>query len=329
MNKPHALISVAAGRGQVPVIRKAKNLGLAVIGIDQNPRAPGFAYADECVVLSTYEPEPIIARLHKLVPRYDFEGVITSSSGPPVFTAACLAKAFNLPGISPETAKTITFKSQLMAACAKLGIPAPRHQAVHSLDEVNWTEIEYPCVIKPSLGLVGKFLIRAVYSPNELEAQFEQTLTAAWDGCVDIESFVPGCDVSLMAMVANRELLPVVLLDEVNTFDGNGYVKAKQLTVPSVFAGGIEEERIHQLARTIVEKIGVETTPFSMSCRCERGGQPKLIEIQLNLCGDAVLVESLSANPNFDFIELGIKIMTGQNPNLTRPVFWPPLTISE
>lgn len=322
------VIVIGAGSEQILVLQKTKRLGFAVIAIDQNPMAPGFVYADECIVRSTYEPEPIIAQLHELAHRYDFKGVITRSSGPPVVTTACIARAFNLPGISPEAAKTITFKSQLMAACNKLGIPAPRHQVVHLLNEVDWLDIEYPCVIKPSLGLVGKFAIRVVHTRNELEAQFEQTLTAAWDKCVEIESFVPGHDVSLMAMVANRELIPIVIIDEVNTVDSNGYVQAKQLTVPSIFARGIEE-RIHRLAREIVEGIGIETSPFTMSCRCEPGGQLRVIEIHLDFGGDRVLDELLPASSDFDFTEFAIRIMTGQKPKLMPPIFWSPCTLTK
>jgi carbamoylphosphate synthase large subunit len=261
------------------------------------------------------------------VPRYDFSGVITASSGPPIVTTACIAEVFNLPGISPEAAKTTTFKSQLMTACAELGIPAPSHQAVHSLREINWAEIEYPCVIKPSLGLVGKLAIRVVHSRDELESQFEQTLTAAWDGCVEIESFVPGHDVALIAMVANRELLPVALIDEVNTFDSNGYVQTKHFALPSMFAGGTEEELIHRLARDIVEGIGIETSPISMSCRCEHGGQPRLIEIQLDLGAHRVLDKLLPTSSDFDFREFAIRILTGQKPTTTPPVLRPSSTI--
>ena len=49
MKKIHSLnavICIAAGKSQVPVILKAKTLGYTIIAIDQNKKAPGFDFAD-------------------------------------------------------------------------------------------------------------------------------------------------------------------------------------------------------------------------------------------------------------------------------------------
>ena len=38
-----AIVSVAAGTSQLALIRAAKRLGYAVIAVDRDPNAPGFA----------------------------------------------------------------------------------------------------------------------------------------------------------------------------------------------------------------------------------------------------------------------------------------------
>ena len=41
-----ALICLAAGKSQLPVIEKAKSLGYTIVAIDRNREADGFKYAD-------------------------------------------------------------------------------------------------------------------------------------------------------------------------------------------------------------------------------------------------------------------------------------------
>ena len=55
-----ALICIGAGKSQQPVISTAKELGYAIIAIDQNPSAPGFKIADEKLVLSTFDAIPFM-----------------------------------------------------------------------------------------------------------------------------------------------------------------------------------------------------------------------------------------------------------------------------
>ena len=83
--KPRAVICLAAGKSQLVVIRKAKELGFSVIAVDRNPAAPGFQLADERIIASTYESVPILSELDRFINEYDIAGVVNRSSGPPVF----------------------------------------------------------------------------------------------------------------------------------------------------------------------------------------------------------------------------------------------------
>ena len=307
-----SIISIAAGTNQVLPIRRAKDLGFRVLAVDRNPEAPGFALADEQIVLSTYEAEPIIAKLRDLIGDYDIQGVINRSSGPPVVTAAYICQALSLPGIPPQAAATIVNKASFMSACAQLGIPAPRHQAVRSVGEVNWQAIRYPAVLKPALSLVGKSGVYVVESEKDARSRFCTAQASSYDGLVEIEEFVPGQDVALMSMVSGGELLPVVLLDEMNEFDGDGMLQGKGFAVPSALSGSVEGAKIHALGRQIVSKFGLDTTPLLVSCRCPIGGLPRVIEIHLDLGGDLILDELLPASTDFDFVAFAIHIMTGR-----------------
>ena len=89
----------------IPGIQRAKEMGLFVVVSDGNPDAPGFRYADDYIIASTYNvPETVqlAENYHKSVRQFD--GVMCIASDVPL-TVATVAKKLNLSGISLESAE--------------------------------------------------------------------------------------------------------------------------------------------------------------------------------------------------------------------------------
>ena len=53
---------VSGGIEAVPGIKRAKELGLHVVVSDGIPHAPGFYYADDVIVVSTYDIEGTVEK---------------------------------------------------------------------------------------------------------------------------------------------------------------------------------------------------------------------------------------------------------------------------
>ena len=153
--KRDAVISIASGEGQLITIKKAKELGLLVISVDQDSNAVGFKYSDETIALSTYDSEPIIQKLQKLQSKYEIVGIINRSSGPPVVTSAEISEAINLNTVSSDTAKIVINKNKLFHFCNQNNILCPKSVSYSSLDLVSKPNY-YPLIVKPSLSLIGK-----------------------------------------------------------------------------------------------------------------------------------------------------------------------------
>lgn len=322
-----AIICLAAGKSQVIVIKKAKELGFAVLAIDHNPDAPGFSLSDERIVLSTYEAKPIVRQLHALQGRYRLSGVINRSSGIPVVTASEICQEFALPNVPPASARTIVDKSQLMRVCAMQGISAPLCQSASSLAEIDKSCLRFPCVVKPALSLVGKSGVYIVQDTGALPAAFTAAKAVAMNGTVNIEELVQGRDVSLMSVVQGGRLYPITLLDEINAAGSKGNIEGIGFAVPSVFSGQPEESRIIGLAKKIVERFKIDTTSFNISCRCQTGGNPKVIEIHLDLGGDLVLDALFPESTSFDALRFAILSLTGKVPLRTDINFMPSAVI--
>ncbi len=329
MKLPDAVICLAAGMSQLIVIRKAKELGFAVISVDRNPNAPGFAESDKRINLSTYDSKPILAEIKKLQTRFNIVGVINRSSGPPVITNAEICRALGLPGISIESARCILNKAELLSMCASKKLLTPTCFSLSSIDENDISRIGIPCVIKPSVSLVGKSGVTVVKNKAAIADAFEKAKKASLTGVVNIEEFVPGRDVVLMAIVSEGTVFPITLLDEINGCDEAGVTRGMGFAIPSVMSGAREEELILTLAQRIVDIFGLRTTSFLMSCRCEKGGTPKLIEIHLDLGGDLIFDELIPASTDFDVLGYYLKVLAGQKLQPVKPSFSPTAVLYE
>ena len=103
MNK--TLLIVSGGMEAIPGIMRAKKMGLHVVVSDGNPKAPGFEFADDRIIASTYDIEATV----NAAKTYDnnvrsIDGVISIASDVPL-TVATVSSKFRLPGIPIETAK--------------------------------------------------------------------------------------------------------------------------------------------------------------------------------------------------------------------------------
>ena len=310
--RPRTIINLAAGNSQMIVIKKAKEMGFRVIGVDRNPDAPGFELCDERIVLSTYDAWPIIEKIILLKERYHILGVINRSAGPPVVTCAELCDYFSLPGIRSEAARDIVNKAKFKTKCQRLGIPVPSGQAVESLADIDIPGISFPCVIKPALSFVGKSGVMVINQSDEISDAFLQAKQHSVNGWVIVEEFIAGRDVSLMAIVQRGRVFPLVLLDEINLINRRGEILGIGFAVPSVFTGRAEALSVVLLARSLVEVFALDTTILNMSCRVTAGGNLKLIEVHLDFGGDLILDHLIPCSTYSDILRLMIGSLTGE-----------------
>lgn len=305
-----AVVCLAAGAPQLPIIRACQKRGFAVIAVDRNADATGLAVADATVVLSTWEAQPIIEALHSLQNRYRPVGIINRSSGPPVITAAILAEHYGLPGIPPAAARTTVDKGMLMQFCADRGIPAPAALVLTEQDPLPG-DITFPVVVKPSTSLVGKGGVLWVAEPSVLPGALKEAFTHAIHGKVNIERAIVGKDVSLISVVRKGQLHPAVLLDEHNRFDATGRAKGRAFAVPSIFSRTRVFDRITNMAQRLISDLRLDTCPCLLSFRVDADDQPFLIEAHLDLGGDRLLDHLLPAAADFDAIAWFIDALVG------------------
>ena len=154
------IISIGAGVSQLPLIQAAQRLGRKVVAVDQDPEAPGFAWADLAIRESTHDTGAILAALREIQANYNFVGVVArTTSAAALLTGVAVAQEFGLPGLTRDLVEIATEKAKLREFCQAHGLPVPPGRRVDSLLQDDGLP-PFPVITKPDMTLAGKAGIR-------------------------------------------------------------------------------------------------------------------------------------------------------------------------
>ena len=121
------ILIIGASILQLPMIRRAKELGFRVGVIDYNPEAIGVSYADDFFEVSTMDVDGVV----KAAREYRPDGVATLATDMPMRGVAAACEALGLSGVSPETAFMATDKGAMIEAFERAGVPHPQFKIAH------------------------------------------------------------------------------------------------------------------------------------------------------------------------------------------------------
>lgn len=185
--KDKRLLVLGGALYQVPVLKRAKELGCHLIVADFNLEAPGRPLADEFLHISTTDKEALLAAARER----RLDGVMTYASDSSVASVAFLAEQLGLPGNPPLAAETIRRKDLFREFQKQHGLPHPPFARARSLAEAveGAAALKFPLVFKPvdAAGTSGQSVI---YGRNEVTYAFETAKAKSRSGEVILEEFV-------------------------------------------------------------------------------------------------------------------------------------------
>lgn len=314
IGKKSAVICLAAGKSQLPIILKAKLLGYKIIAIDKDKKAPGFRSADLKIYSSTYNADMIINKLKKFKSKFKFKGVLNRSSGLPVVTTAKICKYFKLPGYSIKSAKILVNKNNMRSALAKKNIPMPKYKT-YSIKKYKGNNIKFfPVILKPCLSLKGKRGVTVVRSKNLIKKAILYAEKNTNNKKILKEEYLKGPDLSLISFINKKKLFPVCLLQEINIENKNGTISRKGYrTLKSNKHKWVQQA--NNIAKKIISKLEINNSAFIVSFRGDNDNNLKLIEVHLDIGGEKLIESFFPKALPFDFLKLAIEMI------IDNPIF--------
>jgi biotin carboxylase len=240
-----------------------------VIAVDRDPRAVGFALAEERAVLSSEDEEAV----DRLARAREVDGIVSPGADWPVGIAARVAERIGLAHpISARTGSLATSKARQRDAFAAAGVPHARE-----LDPRRGA-LPFPLVVKAPdrQGQRGLTLVR---SADELDTALATAADASRGGAVLVEEHVEGPEVTVNAVSVDGRFVPLAVTDRL-TADPPAFGVALAHGWPSSHP----VEGAAAVAGAAVAAVGIRNGPSYTQLRLGLDG-PVVMEVAARLGG--------------------------------------------
>ncbi len=262
-------ISLGAGRNQVPLIEAARKLGLNVIAVDRDLRAPGFEHADIHLQCSIFRPRKIMQMLSENLTQGQITGVACRSFGSANLSAAIISHSYGTPGLAPRTVKLFRNKRVLKERLAVAGVATPRSFSWKTYyDKLGFKMAGVPLVVRPVNGH-GKIGLEVLETREDILAFLEEHPED--NGSFLAEEYIPGDEVTVLGLVRAGRFELFCLTDKIVSDSAPRFAE-KLHRYPSLISE-TNKERITQAMQKIVDFTGIKTAPIVAEFIVGRGTQ--------------------------------------------------------
>ena len=307
------LLVLAAGILQVPVIKKAKDMGIYVIAADGDPNAVGLKYADEAIVVNITSEEDVL----KVAREEKIDGVIHPCSEVSMNVMGRLNDELGLSGITREQAIRATNKHLMREAFKSGNAPSPKSILTGNAEDA-WMHLQNDFstdgILKPSRNSGSRGIAKVSRDMDKADfvKAYDIALTESRDKSVLLEQFIEGPEFSIEIIVWNGKVNVLTVTDKKTT--GAPHFVELGHNQPSCFS--VEEVKILKAAAVAgVKALGVN----NCACHAEAklmDGKAYLMEIGARLGGDFISTELTHLSTGIDMVAAAINVALGIEPDL-------------
>ena len=307
------LLVLAAGLLQIPVIKKAREMGVYVIAADDDPDAPGMAMADKAIVPGGLMNEEKLVAIAK---EEHIDGVIHPCSEVAMNVMGRINDELHLCGISKEMAIRATNKHLMREAFERYGAPSPKSILIKD-EEDAWLifceQFTTNAILKPSRnsGSRGIAKVEKGISKDAFDRLYRRALDESRDHQVLIEQFIEGPEFSVEVIVWNGEPHVLAVTDK-KTTEAPYFVELGH-NQPSVFPEEIQQ-KLKDGAIAGIKALGLS----NCAAHCElkvQDGEVYLMEIGARMGGDFISTELTHLSTGIDMVAATISVVLGMEPN--------------
>lgn len=300
------MLILGAGIYQVPLIRKAKELGLDTIVASIPGDYPGFSLADEVCYLDTTDEAGIL----ELARSKQIDGICTCGTDVAMLTVGAVCDAMGLRGVSRAAAEQATNKI-LMKQCFQahgvrtadfrvMGLDATLQQLKQCCEELT-----YPVIFKATDSSGSRGIVK-VYAPDGIAQAVEKVRAVTRRHQYLIEKVLVGEEFGVQAFVQNGTIEFVLPTDTV-AFQGDTGVPAGH---SAPYGDALLEEKVKQQTERAIRALGLDNCAVNADCIVQ-DGEPYFFEMGAR-CGATCLAELISIYYGFDHYEKILRVALGE-----------------
>lgn len=299
------LMIMGAGIYQVPLIKKAKEMGIYTIVVSIPGNYPGFALADRVYYENTVDYEKIL----ELARQEQIDGIVTAGTDVAVITIGKVCDELGLSGLSFEAAKIASNKIRMKKKYEEYGVRTARFREVSFEDDMYEVtkELNFPLIFK-AVDTSGSRGIIRVNSVEEFEAARAVVKANTRTDFFIIEEFVEGEEFGAQAFVYRGEV-KFILPHGDYVFHGDTGVPIGHFA-PYMLGDEVIEDAKVQLEKAI-EAMGLNNCAINADFIL-KDGQTYVLELG-GRSGATCLAELVSIYYGYDYYEKLILAALGED----------------
>lgn len=298
------IMILGAGIYQVPLILKAKEMGLYVICVSIAGDYPGFKLADKIYYLDTRDYEGIL----RTAMAEHIDGICTTGTDVALKAVGYVNDKMKLHGICYNAANICTDKALMKECFINNKVSTSQFNKISSLsmakDFVN--EYGFPVIIKPVDSSGSRGITKAA-SWDELDSAYEKAKKYTSKDYVVIEQFIDGYEIGVDAFVVDNVVQFVAIHGKINYFNGSTCVP-----IGHYFPLEANDELIKKIeleCKHVITSVGMDNCSVNMDVIIS-GNQPFILEAS-GRCGATCIPELISMYYGFDYYQQMINCAIG------------------
>ena len=307
------LLVLAAGILQVPIIKRAHEMGYYVIAADGNPDAVGLQYADKQICANITSEEEMLA----IAKKEQIDGVIHPCSEVSMNVMGRIRDELGLSGVSRKQAVVATNKHLMRETFRKGDAPSPISILAKSAEDawIHFVNDFYTnAILKPNRNSGSRGIAKVVkgISKDEFFKLYDVALEESRDNSVLIEQFIEGPEFSVEIIVWEDKVNVLTVTDK-KTTEAPHFVEIGH-NQPSCFSDDIVSI-IQDAAVRGVKALGVD----KCACHAEvkvQDGKAYLMEIGARMGGDFISTVLTRLSTGVDMVAAAINCALNIEPDL-------------
>ena len=301
------LLVLGAGRGQVGLIKTAKDMGvITVVGTMKNNYPPSIELADEVCYMDISNQDEVLSKAKDL----KLDGIATCCLDTGLAALGKSCEQLGLTGLTENAAMICQDKLKMKTALIESGVSTANFFKVSSEKELNESlqKLMLPVIIKAT-DLQGSKGIYIAHTEQEAYEGFECAMIDSNRNYCIIEEFIEGWEFGAQSFVYNGEVLFVM------PHGDNTFMSHTAIPVGHYVPINCSEDIIRQTevcVRDAIKAIGLDNCAVNVDLTIKDG---KIYIIELTgRVGANCLPELVSFNFGINYYQMIVTTALGENP---------------
>lgn len=308
------IVIIGANNFQMPLIKKAKQLGYETHVFAWAEGAVGAEFADYFYPISIIEKEQILEKCKEIRP----DAVTSIASDLATLTVNYLAEKLGLAGNSLECTKISTNKYEMRKAFLQNGVSVPKFIEVSDCNDLSKIkEMKAPIIIKPTdrSGSRSITKIEDINDTEKLKKAINDAVQVSFEKRAIIEEYIDGEEFSAEGITYKGKHILLTITRKQTTgaphFIETGHVEP----------AGLSDEMQEKVKKEVfagLNSLKIENSASHAEFKITPEGEVKIIEIGARMGGDCIGSDLVQISTGYDFLKMVIDVALGNHPEFTK-----------